>query len=195
MADYRRPSFCLDFTWMLSWSVVFFLACDRESSLDNPDAAGGGGCSGGPALAPACQADVPETVAAFVPSSAPVHCTDAAAFCFEGRQVRLTHVEYGVLNDCPAGCFSSHVCAIEDPEGAALELFYAAWTNPSETPLGLDTECPGLSSSETWPNCVPSGLRHPLVETEQFRSFAAAQAGSGPLRWCVNRYAVDGTWP
>ncbi len=57
-------------------------------------------------MAPECKAGLPETVAAFVLSSAPVHCTDAAAFCFEGRQVRLTHVKYGVLNDCPAGCSS-----------------------------------------------------------------------------------------
>ncbi len=97
MAGCRRPGFSHELTWMLSLSAVFVLACGRESSLDDPDAADGGGYTGGPAIVPECKADVPDTVAAFVPSSAPVHCTDAAAFSMEGRQVRLTHVKYAAL--------------------------------------------------------------------------------------------------
>ena len=151
-----------------------------------PTEASDGVCMGGPALSTEGQAEVAQTLAAFVPPGAPVHCTDAAAFCFAGHVVRLTHIAYGVENDCMAGCFSSHVCAIEDPEAAGPELFSAFWTTPSEAPLGIDTECPNLVSSQTWPNCAPSGRRHPLVATPEFRSFMAAQTGVGPFRWCIN---------
>jgi hypothetical protein len=181
--------------WIVLFSAVCLLACGTESSSNPSDGVGGSGCTDGLNLSPECQAEVPRTLATFVPPSAPVHCTDAAAFCFGGRAVRLTHVAYGVENDCPAGCFSSHVCAIEDPEAAVPELFYAAWTTPSESPLGIDTECPSLANAETWPSCVPSGLRHPLIAAPEFRSFALAQSGNGPFRWCVNRYTVDGSWP
>jgi len=157
-------------------------------------AAGGSGCTGAPSVSAECAAAVPEVVTAFVPSDAPVHCTDAATFCFEGRQVRLVHVEYGELNDCWSGCFASNLCAIEDPAAEAPALFYASWTTGSEAPRGIDEECPDLSRSETWPDCVPSGLRHPLVVTEPFRDFAAEQEGVGPLRYCVNRYVLQG-WP
>ena len=75
------------------------------------------------------------------------------------------------------------------------ELFYAAWTTPAEAPPGLESECSGLSTSETWPDCVPSGLRHPLVDTEGFQRFATAQEGVGPFRWCVNRFVIEGSWP
>jgi hypothetical protein len=99
--------------------------------------------------------------------------------------------------DCPAGCFASHVCAIEDPELPAPALFYAAWTNLAEVVRGLEAECPTLqpSAGETWPDCVPSGLSHPLVDDSQFRSWAEDEAGTGPMRWCINRYALDGSFP
>lgn len=139
--------------------------------------------------------DVGATATAFVPRGAPVHCTDARSFEFEGRTVRLTHVEYGEEHDCPSGCFSSHICAIEDPSLGAPRLFYATWTSALEEPLGVVTECPNLRNMETWPDCTPSGLEHPVVATAAFRKFADRQMGSGPFRWCVNRYTLDGDWP
>jgi hypothetical protein len=160
--------------------------------LGVPTETSDGVCTGGPALSPECQAEAAQALATFVPPDAPVHCTDAAAFCFAGRVVRLTHIAYGVENDCMAGCFSSNICAIEDPEAAGTELFSAFWTTPSEAPLGINTECPNLVSTQTWPNCVPSGRLHPLISTPEFRSFIAAQTGVGPFRWCIN---PSESWP
>jgi hypothetical protein len=146
-----------------------------------------------------CGASIGATVSAFVPGGQPVHCRNAKGFPLQGRVVRLTHAEYGAERDCPSGCFSSHVCAIEDPSASGPALFYAAWNSTEEAPLGIENECPGSTSGgETWPDCVPSGLRHPLVASAEFRSFADDEAGSGPFRWCVNRYAEGGnggTWP
>ena len=147
-----------------------------------------GSCDGGSFDAP-----VPETVAAFVPLGEPVHSQHAATFDFDGRQVRLTHVEYGARMDCSSGCFSSHVCAIED--GSDVLLFYAFWTTPGEAPVGLSTSCPGLDSgrtSETFPTCEPDGKVHPVVMTDAFASFAERQFGSGPFRWCVNEFVSFG---
>jgi hypothetical protein len=126
------------------------------------------------------------TVETLVPAGQEIHETQRAVFQLDGREVALTHVEYGELMDCPSGCFASHVCAIED--GESTLLFYAAWSTPAEMPIGVLEECPGLEGSETWSSCEPSGLRHPVTETAEFRAFAADQIGSGPLRWCVNRY-------
>lgn len=126
------------------------------------------------------------TIEAFVPAGQEIHETQRAVFQIDGREVALTHVEYGELMDCPSGCFASHVCAIED--GESTLLFYASWNASAETPNGVLEECPGLEDTETWPSCEPSGLRHPVTETAEFRAFAHDQIGSGPLRWCVNRY-------
>lgn len=126
------------------------------------------------------------TIATFVPEGHPIHEEHRATFDFEGREVALTHVEYGELMDCSAGCFSSTVCAIED--GEDVLLFYASWHADDETPIGVEEECPELDRDETWPRCEPSGLTHPVTETSAFREFARDQIGSGPLRACVNRY-------
>lgn len=146
----------------------------------------------------ACAGSVPATVAAFVSPAFPVRCMDAANFDLEGRAVRLSHVEYGALVDCASGCFSSHVCAIEDPALGAPELFVAIWSVPEERPSAVAVDCPDISDDvmQTMPTCVPPGLRHPLVATTDFRDWAARESRSdGPLRWCVNFYGFAGNWP
>lgn len=175
------------FPQQLTWAWLFLAPALGPTIL---------GC-GDPSDVP-CAGNVARTVAAFVPPGVVVHCMDAATFVADSRQVRLTHVGYGALLDCPAGCFSSHVCAIEDPASPAPELFYAFWTSDSERPVAIATECPGLSASaeETWPACVPSGLNHPLVAKTDFRNWAAHEDQSGgPLRYCVGRYAANFSWP
>jgi len=145
-----------------------------------------------------CTAYVPVTVAAFVPPGLPVRCMDAADFDFEGRVVRLSHVEYGALVDCESGCYSSHVCAIEDPALVAPELFLATWSLPEERPDAVAIDCPGLPDGvlQTVPHCVPPGLRHPVVATSDFRDWAARESrNEGPLRVCVNFYGFAGNWP
>jgi hypothetical protein len=142
-----------------------------------------------------CSASLLTTRDAFVPEGQAVHNAESVCFEVGERTVHFTHVEYGELRDCPSGCFSSHVCGVEDPAQSAPLLFYAAWNSQDEQPIGIAAECPTLMSFETWPDCVPSGLRHPLVSTGEFRRFADRESGSGPFRWCVNRYTADGAWP
>ncbi|HJL15591.1 MAG TPA: hypothetical protein RMH99_08050 [Sandaracinaceae bacterium LLY-WYZ-13_1] len=127
------------------------------------------------------------TIETFVPDDQPIHETHRATFEYDGREVALTHVEYGALMDCPSGCFAAHVCAIED--GEETLLFYAAWNSAPETPLGVLEECPGIDGNETWSRCEPAGLTHPVTATAEFSAFVREQVGSGPLRYCVNRYA------
>lgn len=127
----------------------------------------------------------PNTRRALVPQGSDVHCERTKTFEVEGRKVRLTHIEYGLLRDCPSGCFSSHVCAVED--GDEVLLFYAAWNAANEKPRGVDRECPSLMRDETWPDCKSSGWRHPLAENPKFQAFAEGEAGQGPFHVCVNR--------
>src|SRR5690606_27637508 len=49
---------------------------------------------------------VPRTIEAFVPPGAEVHGEYFKEFEVDGDVVRLTLVEYGLLRDCPSGCFS-----------------------------------------------------------------------------------------
>ncbi|MBU1538128.1 hypothetical protein KKF84_22645 [Myxococcota bacterium] len=130
------------------------------------------------------------TVSEMVPDGVTVHRRYYHAFVLDGRTVRLTHVEYGRFHDCDSGCFASHICAIED--GGRVELMYAFWTENHEAPKVFKTECPDKGDyPETWPDCVPKGLKHPLLATGEFYKFAKKEAGRGPFRFCVNRFAHD----
>ena len=134
--------------------------------------------------------EAPRTIRALVPDGVAVHEQQSMPFDLQGREVRLTHVEYGALNDCPSGCFSSHVCAIED--GSDVLLFYASWTNAAEEPKSVQKDCPTLTHEETWSDCEPPGLVHSVTQTSDFRGFAHSEhAKEGPFRWCFNRYTVD----
>jgi hypothetical protein len=125
----------------------------------------------------------PKTRQALLPPGSEVHCENGKTFQVDGHKVRLTHVEYGQLMDCPSGCFSSHVCAIED--GEQVFLLYAAWNTQQEKPAKVDQECPTLMRDSTWPDCKPSGVTHPLVSSAKFRAFAREEEGYGPFRYCV----------
>jgi len=146
-----------------------------------------------------CSADVRATLDAYVPSGMPVNCSNAMTFQVEGRQVRMTHVEYGLSPGAGSAWGPSVVCAIEDPAVAEPELFYALWFKGSPLrPEALMIECPNLPSTanETWPTCVPSGLRNPVVATSAFQSWAEEQfQTSGPFRFCVLHYAPNDSWP
>jgi hypothetical protein len=134
--------------------------------------------------------EAPRTIVTLVPPGQSIHDQQSMPFELEGREVRLTHVAYGALLDCPSGCFSSHVCAIED--GADVSLFYATWNGAAEAPGFVEEHCPDLTREETWNECEPPGLVHPVTKTSDFRKFARSDhARSGPYRHCFNRYTVD----
>lgn len=126
-------------------------------------------------------AEVPLTVEALVPPDVPVLAQHAALFELDGRELRFTHVEYGQVLDCEAGCFASHVCAIED--GSDVQLYFATWTIADPRPLGLDTSC--ASPPDFWGapggtlGCHPEGKRHALAVDPTFLDFARGQVGTG----------------
>ncbi len=90
-----------------------------------------------------------------------INCTDKTTFDVGGRQVTLVYVAYGMVSDCPAGCFSADLCAIYD---APNSLLYAIAGSPK----------PDLP-----------GLAHPVTQTRDFQNFRDAQkANNGPWRYC-----------
>jgi len=131
-------------------------------------------------VSPATSPAVAATIDAFVPPAATVNCADAAAFTLDGAEVRLTFVSYGTLNDCPAGCFTSEVCAIHDATGVLL--YSAAWYGDAERPLALPDGCATTDTRGCTP--PPPGALHPLTQTAAFQAFRAAQLGGGAWRSC-----------
>ena len=101
-------------------------------------------------------AAVQRTIADFVPTGEKVHCAGFQAFEFEGRQVVLTHVIFGMLMDCPAGCIAKHVCTIVDGETLVPFSHYRI-----------------------------AGQIHPVTKTPEFGTFVKAQYGNGPFRHCL----------
>lgn len=140
---------------------------------------------------PSPRGDASATEAAFVPSGVAIHRSEARRFEVDGREVQITHVEYGELMDCPSGCFASHVCAIED--GEDVLLFHAYWNDEEERPRGIDAECPPATTAfgDTWPDCEPRGRCHALNREPSFQRWAEDQAGQGPFRFCVNQFAYE----
>jgi len=145
-----------------------------------------------------CTGEAAATIARFV-LTRPIYCVDAKSFEIDGKQVSLTHISFGAESDCPAGCETAHICAIEDPTLVEPQLFYGTWISGNDIAPAVRVECPDLPTrpSETWPDCVPSGLRHPLVATSVFRTWAVEEATVpiGPFISCVNRYALTNRWP
>jgi hypothetical protein len=102
---------------------------------------------------------VMRTIQAHAPNQ-DINCTDKQSFTVEGRQVFLVFLAHGPVSDCPAGCFSADLCAIYD---APQSLLYDV-------------------SGSTKPD--RPGLAHPVVQTQAFQSFRAAQRATGPWRFC-----------
>ena len=136
---------------------------------------------------------VPRTIEAFVPPGSETHGEYFKEFEVDGEIVRLTYVEYGLLLDCPSGCFSSGLCAIETED--EVLLYYAGWNEHivDEKPRELEEHCAGDTTgyTETYGSCEAEGKSHPLPATEEFRAFAEEQYGSGPFRFCVRYLASD----
>ena len=133
-------------------------------------------------------AEVDNTIDALVPSGLPdserVHCTEKQKFSFQGRDVFLVYVSYGNLNDCPAGCFSSMLCAIYDQSQA--QLYTAAVNFQGEQPNGVPSDCHSIRDGGHASDCSyqPPGQSHPIVQTAQFQSFRSSQETTGAMRQC-----------
>jgi hypothetical protein len=122
----------------------------------------------------------------LVPQGSEIHCTDSQRFEIEGQAVHFVLVAYGALSDCPAGCFSSNLCAIVDHDGA--QLYSAVWYAADEKPRSIPPDCPELgqsASAATVRDCQtpPDGYDHPLTQAPAFQSFRQVQS-MGDWRFC-----------
>lgn len=133
--------------------------------------------------------EVTGTIGALVPDAAQadVHCTGKQKFRFQDRDVFLVYVGYGDLNDCPAGCFFSNLCAIYDASQA--QLYTAIVQGQGEQPKGVPSDCAVIhpNGSNEPDSCAyqAPGQSHPVVQTSEFQSYRDAQAHSpGPLSAC-----------
>jgi len=142
-------------------------------------------CEDHPAGIGTSEAAVEATVNAFVPPGAAVRCSDSTAFTVDGNEVRFVFVAYGELQDCPAGCFTSEVCAVHDAGGVLL--YAAAWNGQAEEPSNLPAGCPAPAAGGDTRSCDPPapGTAHPLTQTSAFTAFQTSQGnGTGAWRFC-----------
>lgn len=133
--------------------------------------------------------EVAATINTLVPSGATVRCTGKQSFQVNGRTVFFVIVPYGQLNDCPAGCFSSEVCAIVD--GSDALLYSGVWYSGSERPHSIPPDCPELGvaeSGDTIQSCInqPAGFSHALTQDAAFRDFEQSQRSGGKFRFCFS---------
>jgi len=89
-----------------------------------------------------------------------INCTDKRSFAINGAEVFLVFVAFGRVSDCQAGCFSADLCAIAD--GSQSLLYDVSGSPKPDRP----------------------GLAHPVVQTQAFQEFRAAQPATGPWRFC-----------
>lgn len=188
----RRREGCGRKTIVLLVSNLCVTACISEDQQQSEQIGGSLGgsyaqCVNHPPGAEAGLAEVTITIDRLVPAEAEIRCSDKQAFSFEGRKVSLIYVAYGAQHDCPAGCFSSHVCSVYDPD--EVQLYSFSWHGAEERPLSIPSDCPELSEAESGNESLcstpPSGVIHPVTATAEFEAFRSAQREQdGSWRFC-----------
>lgn len=116
------------------------------------------------------------------------------SFSIDGKNVLFVHIEYGMANDCPSGCFYSHFCTIVDGDIDYPYAFY--FTNEQEDILGIEEEVElGMElSGNYYGKDKLTGLEHPLVQDKDFLEFKDREITHGgdaeqgykisEFRWC-----------
>ncbi len=95
---------------------------------------------------------VQAVIRTLVPGNLKVNCTDRVTFTSEGKSIDVVFVAFGEAQDCAAGCFSQHLCAIYD---SPVAILYSQYGRNRSTP-------------------VP-GINHPVTQTNDFLSFQRRQ--------------------
>lgn len=119
-----------------------------------------------------------------------VTCYDSKEITVEGEGASLFAIEYGAERDCPSGCFSSVLCAINDVSGPVV--YYAKWQSGDELPSGISGLCEHSpeAAGNTIDNCVNpmNGFDHPITTTSQFANLLS---GESLFRHCRNEFSVE----
>lgn len=154
-------------------------ACgERTTREDIPVGGGYAQCEGHSANGSDQSAEISLTRNSLLPGGTP-NCTGKRSFSVAGREVFVTYVAYGELQDCPAGCFSSSFCAVVDGDSA---LLFSA--NGIEPPFALDSSCYGANGAIA-SRCLP-GAQHALVNEPAFQSFRNGEKSNGSFRFCFS---------
>lgn len=163
---------------------VVLVGCSSTENAENRDGGVGGGyaqCVNHPAGTTVGGSAITATIDTLLPEGAQVRCADSTVFTLDGTEVKLVYVAYGEFQDCPAGCFTSQVCAIYD--GSDALLYSAAWCSLSEKPV-LPSGCPDVGDTRQCTTATP-GSEHPITQTPSFISFRDEQVRStGDWRFC-----------
>lgn len=113
------------------------------------------------------------------------------AFVVEGTRYHLVHVEYGAPNDCPAGCFYSHYCAVV-ADGVEYPAYF--WfTSRDEHLFDPTAYCPDATDDHVSGGhaCAMPALELPLFSDERFIEWVRDPADvNDELRWCRNDFAL-----
>jgi len=116
------------------------------------------------------------------------------SFFINRKKIEFVHIEYGMANDCPSGCFFSHFCTIVDGDIDYPYAFY--FTNEQEDILGIEeTVESGIPLwSKYYGKDKLTGLKHPLVQDKDFLEFKDNEITHGgdteqgykisDFRWC-----------
>lgn len=125
-----------------------------------------------------CPADAELVIDKYNINTEQIENCDVETFDLDGKAVSVVHIEYGIANDCPAGCFFSHYCAIvEEGEDYPYKLSY---TNEDENILGISKQDQQKNDS-----AVMTGRAHRLVSQDSFNDFIEKEIDKGgPFRWC-----------
>lgn len=112
-----------------------------------------------------------------------------------GVKHALVHVEYGVGQDCPAGCFYSHLCTfVVDGE---LKPLWFSFTRPAEVLPSMQAYCAPRTPLESDTECALPGLGLPIIADAAFRAWALTESND-EFRWCrqeLASYYRAGTLP
>jgi hypothetical protein len=100
----------------------------------------------------------------------------------------LVHYEYGVGQDCPAGCFYSHLCTFV--VGGETRPFYFYFTRDPEVLPTVQAHCAPRTPKESDADCALPGLTLPILADPAFRTWATTES-SDELRWCRHALARD----
>jgi len=164
-------------------------------------------------LLPACRSDQPDTGIQVwvggpsVPAVKGQHCEDEAAcdevgrsaglgnqhivgrqsvtFVSGGARYSLVHYEYGVGQDCPAGCFYSHLCAFV--VGGRSQPIYFSFTTESEVLPAVAAFCAPRQLATSDAKCALPGLALPIMSDSSFRAWVESwtkDASHDEMRWC-----------
>lgn len=111
----------------------------------------------------------------------PLEGRQSEIFRSGGVSYSLVHVEYGVGQDCPAGCFFSHLCAFV--VGGETKPIYFSFTRAPEVLPAVQAFCAPRALMTSDADCALPGLTLPIIADPSFQAWAMNESDD-EMRWC-----------